>query len=88
MPKQESNVPQGGCSEIEKFLEFLYLMLDKEASIDQIQYLDDHLEKCMSCLEKYQVEKELRQLIKSSLAEKAVPLQLAVEIRKKVFQSI
>ncbi|MFT4833730.1 MAG: anti-sigma factor (TIGR02949 family) [Flavobacteriaceae bacterium] len=88
MPKQESNVPPGGCSELEKFLEFLNLMLDKEASIDQIQYLDDHLEKCMSCLEKYQVEKELRQLIKSSLVEKAVPAQLAVEIRKKVFQSI
>jgi anti-sigma factor (TIGR02949 family) len=88
MPKQESNVSQKGCIELEKFLDFLHLMLDKEASTDQIQYLDDHLEKCMSCLEKYQVEKELRQLIKSSLAERTVPVELANEIRKKVFQSI
>lgn len=75
---------KSGCKE---YLEILHLMLDDEASKDQEDYLTAHVEKCMSCFEYYEVEKEIRLLIKTKVKSQPVPKDLASEIRRKIFKS-
>lgn len=80
--KKESN-----CKEFALCLEYLHLMLDNEASQEQETYLKNHIENCMVCFEHYEVEKQIRELIRSKLAYQKVPEDLVQAIRTKVFQS-
>lgn len=76
-----------GCTEFEECLSILYLMLDNEANQEQEAYINKHIEKCMVCFEQYEVEKQIRQLLQTKLANQEVPRDLAQSIRAKVFQS-
>lgn len=76
-----------GCSEFDKCLEILYLMLDNEADEDQENYLRRHLDNCMVCFEQYKVEKQIRELLRAKCANQPVPKDLAQSIRHKILQS-
>ncbi|MEQ9306717.1 MAG: anti-sigma factor [Marinoscillum sp.] len=76
-----------GCVEFKKCLEILHLLLDNEATPNQEDYLNAHIEKCMYCFEQYEVEKQIRELLRTKLANQTVPPDLAQAIRVKVFQS-
>ena len=65
-------------------MEILHLMLDNEASNDQENYVHDHIEQCMVCFEQYEVEKHIRELIRTKLANRPVPEGLANQIRTKI----
>lgn len=78
---------KNGCKEFEKCLEILYLMLDNEATNEQENYLNSHLDHCLVCFEQYEVEKQIRQLLKTKLTNQAVPADLAQSIRNKIFLS-
>ena len=77
---------KSGCSEFGKCLEILNLMLDNEATKDQEKYLTSHIEKCIVCFQQYEVEKEIRVLIKTKIKNQPVPQDLASNIRSKVFE--
>lgn len=59
-------------------------MLDDEASKEQIDFFYSHIENCITCFSQYNVEKQLRELLKSKLRKKVVPSQLALEIRNRI----
>ncbi|MFY0606354.1 MAG: anti-sigma factor [Cyclobacteriaceae bacterium] len=84
MQNNSPKTDQSGCKEFEKFLKILYLMLDNEANDSEEQYVVDHIDRCMSCLEQFEVEKQLRLLLKTKLAKKKVPVDLASEIKRKI----
>ncbi|MEQ8583715.1 MAG: anti-sigma factor [Marinoscillum sp.] len=75
------------CNEFAKCLQYLHLMLDNEATEEQEIYLKNHIHKCMVCFEQYEVEKQIRELLRSKLTNQKVPADLAQAIRNKVFQS-
>lgn len=75
------------CSEFQKCLEILYLMLDNEASQEEETYLHRHFDNCRVCFEHYEVEKQIRELLKTKLANQPVPADLAETIRIRVSQS-
>ncbi|MEQ8240891.1 MAG: anti-sigma factor [Cyclobacteriaceae bacterium] len=81
--KEESN---GDCREFERCLEILHLMLDNEASKAEEEYLNNHIEGCMTCFEQYEVEKQIRILLQTRLNHQQVPDDLASAIRSKVFE--
>ncbi len=72
------------CSEFRKCLEILHLMLDNEADEHQEHYITVHIEGCMFCFEQYEVEKQIKELIKTRLAKMPVPTDLATSIRTKI----
>ncbi|MFT6852195.1 MAG: mycothiol system anti-sigma-R factor [Cyclobacteriaceae bacterium] len=72
------------CSEFSKCMEILHLMLDNEASPQQTTYVSEHIHECMLCFEQYEVEKQIRELIKKKLANVSVPQGLADEIKAKI----
>ncbi|MFT6866622.1 MAG: anti-sigma factor (TIGR02949 family) [Cyclobacteriaceae bacterium] len=80
--KKESEL----CPEFQKCLKVLYLMLDDEASKEEEAYLTKHVDKCMFCFEQYEVEKQIRELLKTRIAKMPVPADLAINIKNKISQ--
>lgn len=76
----------GACPEFQKCLKVLYLMLDEEASQEEEAYLMEHVEKCLFCFEQYEVEKQIRDLLKTKIAKMSVPSDLVDSIRSKISQ--
>ncbi len=72
------------CPEVEKCLELIHLVLDSEASSEQENYLTEHLEMCIQCLENYNIEKEIRTALRNRLENKKVPLDLINTIKDKI----
>jgi anti-sigma factor (TIGR02949 family) len=83
----ENREQNSGCEDFKKCMEILQLMLDNEASKDQEHFVNDHIDNCMVCFEQYQVEQEIRKLLKSKIANQPVPNGLVDDIRTKI-QSI
>lgn len=79
-----SDCPDCGCSDFDKCLRILNLMLDNEASPSQEEFFNSHIEKCMVCFAHYNVERQIRQLLKTKMNNKSVPSALANEIRSKI----
>ncbi|MEP4133732.1 MAG: anti-sigma factor [Cyclobacteriaceae bacterium] len=85
--KEVEKPDAGVCSEFKNCLKILHLMLDDEASKDEEAYLTEHIEKCMFCFEQYEVEKQIRELLRTKSAKMTVPADLANLIKSKISQS-
>ena len=79
-----SDCPDCSCSEFDKCLSILNLILDNEANEEQEAFFNAHIEGCIVCFSHYNVEKQIRQLLKTKLNKHAVPTALANEIRLKI----
>ncbi|WP_258103880.1 anti-sigma factor [Marinoscillum sp. MHG1-6] len=84
--KEQAGKDSVGCSEFQKCLTILHLMLDNEASEEEESYLHNHIEKCMVCFEQYQVEKQIRELLRTRMKKLEVPSDLANNIKTKISQ--
>lgn len=79
-----SECPDCSCSDFDKCLKILNLILDNEATEEQETYFKSHIENCMVCFAHYNVELQIRQLLKTKLNSHPVPSALANEIRNKI----
>jgi anti-sigma factor (TIGR02949 family) len=77
----------GRCPDIDKYLSALRTILDNESTKEQEVYLMDHLEQCSCCLKEYELEKQVRELLRTKLKQKSVPSGLANSIKAKILQS-
>ena len=77
----------GNCKDIDKYLFILRQVLDDESSPEDATYLSDHLSNCSCCLEAYQLEQNVRELLKAKLEQREVPTGLANTIRAKILQT-
>ena len=75
------------CSEKQKCLEILHLILDEEANQEQEEYFKDHMEECWICFQDYRLEKAIRDLVKTKLDKKPVPLNLVEDIKMEISES-
>ncbi|MCR9254412.1 MAG: anti-sigma factor [bacterium] len=83
-----ANSSDKGCGEYEKCLKILRLMLDNEASQDEEEYLNSHIDSCIVCFEEYNLEKEIRELLRSKVNKHQVPGELVTSIRNKIIESV
>ena len=79
-----SECPDCRCNDFEKCLKILNLKLDNEASEDQEAFFNTHIGKCMICFAHYNIELQLRRLIKTKVNHRPIPEELAQEIRLKI----
>ena len=79
-----SDCPDCRCSDYDKCLRILNLILDNEATAKQEDFFYSHIENCMTCFAHFNVEKQIRQLIKEKIGNKTVPAALADQIRGKI----
>ncbi|MEO1257035.1 MAG: hypothetical protein AAFY41_19440, partial [Bacteroidota bacterium] len=76
-----SDCPDCGCSDFEKCLKILNLILDNESTPAQEDFFFNHIENCMVCFAHYNAEKQIRRLIKMKTKSQIIPVDLAREIR-------
>jgi len=72
------------CKDFEKCLKILNLMLDNEATAEQEEYFKHHVENCVVCFSHFNVERQIRQLLKSNIKSQPIPSDLAEAIRNKI----
>lgn len=75
------------CPDSQKYLYLIRLMLDQEASVEDEAFLLAHIEECSHCLKEYQLEQQVRMMLKSKMTQRSVPEDLAKSIRNKILQS-
>ncbi|MDE0471186.1 MAG: hypothetical protein OXH57_04545 [Ekhidna sp.] len=79
-----SECPDCKCNDSKKYFRILNLVLDNEASDDQRALFNLHIKECAVCFAHYNIELQLRQLIKTKVSYKLIPEELAQEIRSRV----
>lgn len=77
----------GKCPDIQKYLFIVRQILDNEASQEDEAYLMNHIEQCSCCLKEYELEQQVRTLLKNKLEKKSSPTGLVNSIRAKILQS-
>ena len=81
-----SECPDCSCTDFDKCLRILNLILDDEVDKEQEIFFYSHIEKCMVCFSHYNVEKQIRELLKRKLQKTKVPPELASDIRNQIVQ--
>lgn len=84
----ENTEKQASCSEHERCLNLLQLVLDGEASETEKEYYMHHIEECMPCYRSYNIEHEIRNILRSKLEKKHVPADLVASICSKVKETV
>lgn len=65
-------------------LEMLQIILDGNATEDQHQYFKSHMDECMPCYKSFELDMQIRQLIKSKCCGDQVPPDLIERIKNQV----
>lgn len=72
------------CQNRQECLKAIRLILDGEATHEQLHYFHDHLDYCRPCIENYNLEVTIRQLLCDRLERKAVSTDVINSIRSKI----
>lgn len=72
------------CPEREKWMNILNLALDGEATEEQEKYLKSHVDMCLPCLNDYNLEKTIKELLQSNCSKAEVPAGLMETIKSKL----
>ncbi len=65
-------------------LEMLQTILDGDATDEQHEYFKSHMEACMPCFKSFQLDMEIKQLVKSKCCGNHVPSDLVERIKNQV----
>jgi len=71
-----------GCMDV------LHMVIDGEATEDQIKYLNEHIDECAPCYNHYKIDKSVKEVIKHKLGNKTVPPALLDNIKSKLGQQV
>lgn len=84
----EQNSSNDDCRESIKCIEILHLLLDNEATPEEEQYLREHIDSCLPCLKNYELEAEIRNLLRTRINKPHTPADLLVSIKSRVTVSM
>jgi len=73
-------IGDGESPDCQRALRAMYLFLDKELTQEQKDHVQGHLDECLPCLESFEFEAELKQVI-SCKCQEAVPAHLYERVR-------
>ena len=74
------------CNDCEKAANMLQVVIDGEASKEDLTEFEMHLSKCSNCANAYETEKKLLQAIKNKISSKCCPQMLLNSVREKIQQ--
>ncbi len=72
------------CSHQADCLKMIQLILDGEATEQQLAKLRVNLESCQPCIEMYHLEKEVKELLTKRMEKKCCPEQLVATIKARI----
>ncbi len=74
----------GHCPECEKCLEVLHIVLDDEATEEQVAFVKAHVDSCSRCFDCYEVDKSLKESVRVKISKKQLPDGLIEEIHLRI----
>ena len=75
------------CPEEKRCLHVLEVILDDESTKEEEKKYFEHIEKCWTCYQNYNLEKEIRELIKTKIDKKNLPDGLVQQIKLEIEKS-
>ncbi|MBC8110128.1 MAG: hypothetical protein H7Y04_03615 [Verrucomicrobia bacterium] len=72
------------CQHKQDCMKAIQLIIDDEASPEQIAHFKQNIDKCLVCIENYNLEKTIRQLLCDKLHKKSVPMELIAAIKSQI----
>lgn len=72
------------CSHQADCLKMIQLIVDGEATEQQIERLKANLETCRPCIEMYHLEKEIKELLTNRVEKRCCPDKLVATIKAKI----
>jgi anti-sigma factor (TIGR02949 family) len=75
------------CSEEQVCLKVLEGILDEESTPEEEERYFEHIQKCWSCFQNYNLEKAIRELIKTKIEKRKVPEGLVEKIKSEIEKS-
>jgi len=72
------------CPQEERCLELARLMLDEQASEEEANYVNKHIDGCFRCYDNYDLEKAIREAVKLKTKKKKLSKELKDEIERKI----
>ena len=76
-----------GCSEEQECLKVLEGILDEESTPEEEERYFEHVQKCWPCFQNYNLEKAIRELIKTKIEKRKVPEGLVEKIKSEIEKS-
>lgn len=76
------------CSRNGECLKYLQLIMDGEATPEQQKHFNQHIDECMPCFKRFDLEKTIRQVLQAKCGKKEVPAELIQSIKDKIKQSV
>jgi anti-sigma factor (TIGR02949 family) len=62
----------------------LYAVMDGEASKDQEDYFRSHINECLPCFNRYEIDRSVKEVLKLRVEHKEVPSNLVSSIKDKL----
>jgi anti-sigma factor (TIGR02949 family) len=81
--KEEMSLKQS-CSNHAECMKAIQLILDGEASKEQLEHFNQNIDHCLPCIQKYNLEKVIRDTLRCKLEKKCVPTDLVASIKTKL----
>lgn len=75
-------------TDCEKVIELLNTVVDGEATAEEQQYFNSHINDCVSCFESHQKQKLLKSLVSGHLKRVLVPEALILSIKSKIQETV
>jgi anti-sigma factor (TIGR02949 family) len=72
------------CPEEQRCLHVLEVSLDDESTKEEEKKYFEHIEKCWTCYQNYNLEKEIRELIRTKIENKSLPEGLVQQIKLEI----
>jgi anti-sigma factor (TIGR02949 family) len=85
--KENGNYVQE-CKNRKECLKALQLILDDQASVEQVEHFKQNIDKCLPCIENYNLEITVRQMLCDKIQKKEVPTDLIDSIKAKITETV
>lgn len=72
------------CPQEERCLELARLMLDDQASVEEANYVNKHIDGCFRCYDNYDLEKAIREAVMQKTRKEKLSKELKEEIESKI----
>jgi anti-sigma factor (TIGR02949 family) len=86
--KDTALYPQHDCKNRQQCLKALHLILDGEATTEQLEHFNKNIDKCLPCIENYNLEVTIRQILMDKIERKTVPMDLINSIKTKIDETV
>ena len=75
------------CIDREKCNQVLHLVIDGEATHEEIDYFHNHITQCLDCSHYYLLEQTIREALRNKIDKKEAPEEFIDQIRMRIKQS-